>query len=353
MKSPALKYSAIALITVGLFYLAFRGQNIQESLAAIEHARILPLLGGLLLMFLSHAVRAYRWQIVLRPLKTRTSFWRAFKATIAGYGMNNLIPRSGEIVRPYLMSRGEGMPFAGVLASVVIERLADVVALSILIAFSFLTFQSRLTSAFPMLSGSTIPILAVMVVLLVGFVLMFFSERRTAQFIRLFVRRLPHRVAGKIEKIALDFSRGLQGLDRRAALPLIVGTTGIWLLYGISMFVSLQGFDDPAMSNISISGAFLLLTLSGIAFTIPTPGASGTYHFFISQGLAHIFGVPRDIALAFAIVTHALTYATLTLFGIGILFREGISLGTARDLKPQEENVLDANNSRMMAESHG
>jgi glycosyltransferase 2 family protein len=347
---PALKYSAIAVVTAALFYLAFRGQNVGESLAAAERARIWPLLAGLLLMYLSHAVRAYRWQIVLRPVKARTSFWRALKATIAGYGMNNLIPRSGEIVRPYLMSRGEKMPFAGVLASVVIERLADVIALAILIAFSFLMFQSRLTAAFPMLSGSTVPILAAMVLVLILFVLMFFSERRTAQFIRIFVRRLPERFAGKIETIALDFSRGLQGLDRRAALPLILGTVGIWLLYGISMYVSLQSFSDMAMSNISLSGAFLLLTLSGIAFTIPTPGASGTYHFFISQGLARIFGVPPDIALAYAIVTHAMTYASITLFGIVILFREGISFGSARDIKPEDATIP---NTSMMVESHG
>src|SRR5438270_520468 len=103
MKNSALKYIAISLITLGLLYLAFRGQDMSKSMDAMSNAHFLLLLGGILLMFLSHALRAFRWQIVLRPLKQTISFWLAFKATIAGYGMNNLIPRSGEIVRPYLM----------------------------------------------------------------------------------------------------------------------------------------------------------------------------------------------------------------------------------------------------------
>src|SRR3954467_4792136 len=119
MKHPALKYIVAALLTIGLLYLAFRGQNLGEAMAAIEHVRWFPLIVGVALMFVSHAIRAVRWQIVLRPLKAQTSFWSAFSSTIAGYGMNNIIPRSGELVRPYLMARSEKMTMAGVLASVV------------------------------------------------------------------------------------------------------------------------------------------------------------------------------------------------------------------------------------------
>jgi len=300
-------------------------------LRAIGEAHVLPLLGGVIIMFLSHAVRAFRWQIVLRPLKRRTSFWRAFRATIAGYGMNNLIPRSGEIVRPYLMSRGEDIPMAGALASVVVERLADVLALAVLMIYSLWAYGSRLTSVFPMFSGSAIVILALMLAALILFILMFFSERRTRRFVDIFVKRLPSRLALRMEKIAVDFSHGLRGLDRSAIVPLVIGTAGIWLLYGVSMFVSLQGFD--AAKTLTFGDACLLLTLSGIAYTIPTPGGTGSYHALIKTGLAMIFGVPASIALAYAIATHALSYITTTLSGLGVLVAEGVSIGAARKLK--------------------
>lgn len=331
MKNRAFQYVAIGLATIALLYFAFRGQNPADAFATIAKANVLPLLIGVLLMFVSHAVRAYRWQIVLRPLKEKTSFWLAYRATLAGYGMNNLIPRSGELVRPYIMSRGEHIPMAGALASVVVERLADVIALALLMLFSLLTYGARLTTAFPFLTGSAIWMLAIMVAALVGFILMFFSERRTSQFVRIFVKRLPAGIAAKIEKIALEFSVGLRGLDRSSIAPLSIGTIGIWLIYGVSMYISLGGFSE--LSSLTLGDAFLLLTLSGIAYTIPTPGATGSYHALIKTGLVIVFGVPASAALGYAIATHALSFVTITLSGMTMVVIEGVSFGAAKNLK--------------------
>jgi uncharacterized protein (TIRG00374 family) len=328
-----LKYTAIAALAAGLLYLAFRGQDMGATMAAIGHANIWPLLAGIVIMFLSHGVRALRWQIVLRPLKRRTSSWLAFKATIAGYGMNNLIPRSGEIVRPYIMSRGESIPMAGTLASVIVERLTDVLALAALIVFSLLSFESRVTNVFPMFSGSILTILAIMLAVLAGFILIFFSERRTEQLVNIIARPLPEKIGLKIGTMGRDFSKGLRGLERGAILPLLIGTVGIWVLYGLSMYVSLQGFNDPAMSALTLRDAFLLLTLSGIAFTIPTPGGLGSYDALITTGLSMIFGVPPGIALAYAVATHALSYISTTVIGLAFLFTEGISFSSAKNLK--------------------
>ncbi len=333
MKSPALFYFLVAVATAGLLFLAFRGEDLGASMHAMESARVAPLLGGILIMFLSHGMRAFRWQIVLRPLKRKTNFWLAFKSTIAGYAMNNLIPRSGELVRPYMMARGEEIPMAGTLASVVVERLTDVLALAALIVFSLLSFEHRVTNVFPMFSGDVITILAVMLAVLAGFILLFFSERRTEQFLSILIRLVPVKIGGRIAKMGRDFSRGLRGLERRTIVPLLLGTVGIWVLYGISMFVSLRGFNTPAMNVLTLRDAFLLLTLSGIAFTIPTPGGTGSYHALITTGLSMIFGVPPVIALAYAVATHALSYISITLVGLLFLLREGISFRSARGLK--------------------
>jgi len=337
VKSSALKYLAIAIATLGLLYLAFRGQNLGAALAAAGHARVWPLVAGILIMFLSHGVRALRWQIVLRPLKKRTSTWLAFKATIAGYAMNNLIPRSGEIVRPYIMARGESIPMAGTLASVIVERLTDVLALAALIIFSLLSFRTRVTNVFPMFSGSILTVLAIMLAVLAGFILVFFSERRTEQLLGILARPFPERIGSKIGRMGRDFSRGLRGLERGAILPLLLGTVGIWVLYGLSMYVSLQGFNNPAMSALTLRDAFLLLTLSGIAFTIPTPGGLGSYDALITTGLSMIFGVPPGIALAYAVATHALSYISTTVIGLAFLLTEGISFSSAKNLKNSEQ----------------
>lgn len=339
MKKQVISYSIAFVLTAALLYFAFRGLDLQAGIAAIAGARVLPLIGGVVLMLVSHLVRAYRWQVLLRPLKKKTSFSRAVRATIAGYGANNLIPRSGEILRPYMMSKGEGMPLAGVLATVVVERLSDVIALALLIVFSLIVLQDKLFAVFPTLSSMAVPLLGLVLIGLAVFVAIFFSERRTARFAALVARVLPERIGSKVKSIAADFSRGLRGLDRQAVLPLIVGTAGIWILYGISMYVSLQGFTDASMASVDLRGAFVLLTLSGISFTIPTPGATGTYHFFISQGLAQLFGVPLQIALAYALLTHLVSFTVMTVLGVIFLFREGLSFASLRTAKVAEEHV--------------
>jgi uncharacterized protein (TIRG00374 family) len=238
-----------------------------------------------------------------------------------------------------MMSKGEEMPLAGVLASVVVERLSDVIALALLIVFSLIVVQDKLFAVFPTLASMAVPLLGVVLAGLVVFVAIFFNERRTAAFASTVAKILPASIGDKVKSIAADFSRGLRGLDRQAVLPLIIGTAGIWILYGISMYVSLQGFTDPAIASIDLRGAFVLLTLSGISFTIPTPGATGTYHFFISQGLAQLFGVPLQIALAYALLTHLLSFTVMTVLGVIFLFREGLSFASLKKAKVAEEHI--------------
>jgi len=84
---------------------------------------------------LAHFVRGWRWQFLLRPIKERTSLWIAFKAVMAGYAMNNVIPRAGELIRPAMASVEENMPFAGTLATIIVERIFDVIALGLLLFF--------------------------------------------------------------------------------------------------------------------------------------------------------------------------------------------------------------------------
>ena len=155
----------------------------------------------------------------------------------------------------------------------------------------------------------------------------------------LVTRPLPAKWRDKIIQMGRDFSLGIRGLERSAIVPLIVGTAGIWILYGISMYVSLQAFTEPSMAALTLRDAFLLLTLSGIAFTIPTPGGTGSYHALITTGLSMIFGVPASIALAYAVVTHILSYISITLVGLGFLLKEGISFGAAKNLQTSSTQI--------------
>ncbi|MGH7349784.1 MAG: lysylphosphatidylglycerol synthase transmembrane domain-containing protein, partial [Candidatus Rokuibacteriota bacterium] len=83
------------------------------------------------LNFASMWARAWRWSYLFPP-GTRPR--RLYRALLIGYMGNNLLPlRAGELVRVYVASR-HGPRFWTTLATVVVERVLDGLALGLIIA---------------------------------------------------------------------------------------------------------------------------------------------------------------------------------------------------------------------------
>src|SRR5947208_11367133 len=144
-----LKYLLALIITAGALYLAFRGQDFEAIGKELSHTSFWALGLSVLFQITAHFVRGWRWQFLLRPIKEKTNLFIAFKAVMAGYAMNNVIPRSGELIRPAMASVEENMPFAGTLATIIVERIFDIIALGLLFVFSLFSFEKEFTTAFP------------------------------------------------------------------------------------------------------------------------------------------------------------------------------------------------------------
>jgi uncharacterized protein (TIRG00374 family) len=171
-----LKYFLAFVITAGALYLAFRGQDFPAIAVELSRTSFWAIGLSVLFQVLAHFVRGWRWQFLLRPIKEKTSLYIAFKAVMAGYAMNNVIPRSGEIIRPALASSQEKMPFAGTFATIIVERIFDVIALGLLFVFSLFNYEKEFKSAFPDLAGAAIPLLVVISIGLIIFVAVFISR---------------------------------------------------------------------------------------------------------------------------------------------------------------------------------
>src|SRR5262245_56907682 len=91
-------------------------------------------------MFLNLAIRALRWQYLLEPLGA-ASFSNAFRATAVGFAASAVLPaRAGEVIRPYFLARQEDMSATGAFATVILERLLDLVTVLILLAVFVVAF---------------------------------------------------------------------------------------------------------------------------------------------------------------------------------------------------------------------
>ncbi|MDP4219788.1 MAG: lysylphosphatidylglycerol synthase transmembrane domain-containing protein [Bacteroidota bacterium] len=325
-----LKYFLAFIITAGALYLAFRGQDFDAIGRELSRTSIWALVLSALFQILAHFVRGWRWQFLLRPVKEKTGLFTAFKAVMAGYAMNNVIPRSGELIRPAMASVEEKMPFAGTLATIIVERIFDVIALGLLFVFSFFSYEKEFQSAFPDLAGAKLPLLIIISAGLIVFVAIFVSKGISRFFLGLIHKIFPKKLADPLARAFETFTSGLHGLKRDTALPIILGTVGVWACYTASTFCGIYAIPGSGIEAIGLKGAIVLLALAGIAITIPTPGGTGTYHYFISQALILFFGISPSTAVAFATVTHASNYIVITVIGLFFMFSAGVSLKTAK-----------------------
>src|SRR5205085_7390060 len=91
---------------------------------------------------------AWRWQYLLAPMGT-PSFSNAFQATAVGFAASAVLPaRAGEVIRPYFLSRRERRPSlsaTSAFATIILERLLDMLAVLVLLAIYVVFFQPAVT----------------------------------------------------------------------------------------------------------------------------------------------------------------------------------------------------------------
>ncbi len=96
----------IAISIAGLWY-AFRGMNFSELIDHLSQTNFSFILLAMGIIVVSVALRAYRWQLMLKPIQTIT-FNPLFASTMIGYFGNSVLPfRLGELLRAYSISRKE------------------------------------------------------------------------------------------------------------------------------------------------------------------------------------------------------------------------------------------------------
>ena len=88
-----------ALVTVVCLYFAFRGIDFANTMTALREANYWWSIPVVLVSVFSIWLRAYRWKLMLEPIR-HVPLGKAYSATMIGFMANNIYPaRLGEIVR--------------------------------------------------------------------------------------------------------------------------------------------------------------------------------------------------------------------------------------------------------------
>jgi len=125
------------LISIVAIYFSLIGINWSELPLAFSRMKLAYAIFIIPFFYLIFFIRAYRWKIIL-PESSQQSLEDVFDATILGFFATNILPlRAGEFIRPWLYSKWSNLKMLTCLASVIVERVFDVLALMLILGISF------------------------------------------------------------------------------------------------------------------------------------------------------------------------------------------------------------------------
>jgi len=260
-------------------------------------------------------MRGVVWRTLLQE---GASFSQVFFTLNEGYLLNNVLPfRLGEVGRGFLLSRKAGLPFWGVISSILIERALDVaVAVGLLgVTLPFVVGASWARQAALGAGGVILVILIILYILALkrDAAMGFFEQlgRRWSIITRLGGNAIPSFLTGL--EILTDVSRFLRA---------IAWITFNWGVGIIQYYVIMRAFFPEA----KLLWASFCLGVAALGIAAPsTPGAVGVFELIIVSAMS-IFSSDSSAALAFAVILHIEQYLITGLIGAYALARDGETL---------------------------
>lgn len=314
------------LVSLVFLYLAFRGQDLDQIWDAIRSANYVWLIPALVVYFLGVAVRAVRWEYLLRPLQHIRAD-RLFPIVTIGYMANNVLPlRTGELVRAYALSNRYHVRKSGALATIAVERLFD--GLTMLLFILIASLSVALTGDLATVAELGALLFAVLTGLLL--IVVFAPAMRNRLLERLF-GWLPDRVSTRLAPMAEAFIAGLGILRRRHELISVTLTSILaWLLEASVYLMVAQAFDI----HFSPLAALMVTAVTNLATLVPSsPGYVGAFEYGVVLVVSGALGFSQGLALSYALVVHATLYLPVTLLGFVFWWRESLSWSDVQETK--------------------
>ncbi|MBE0643831.1 MAG: flippase-like domain-containing protein [Bacteroidetes bacterium] len=292
---------------------------------------------------LSHYVRAVRWKVILERIHPNVRTGNLFAGVMIGYFMNNLIPRSGELVRPWFTAQEEkDTTYSSLLGSIIVERFIDTVALLIMIAVILLVDQHLFDGFEEVGVNAAVVRPIIYMAIILGIVFILIAPSKVGLWVAETASRPLDWLAQHtgITKFAsfragvLDMFRKLQlgfGAIRTARQVLLVTLhTGLlYFLYLIPLWIMFNAFPSGANPEATLFAAVEIWAITAMGYAIaPTPGAFGVFHVTARIALMKFVNFTEADAVAYATLTHFVNYLVPIVFGIYFLVTRNLSVGS-------------------------
>ena len=336
--SSRLRTGLVLLLTIGLLAYFLHGVDLRAVWAETRRADGPSLVFAIGLVLATYALRALRWQYLLAPIG-RTHFMNAYRTTVIGFAASFLLPaRAGEVLRPYLLARREQLSPTAAFATIILERLLDLVTVLLLFGLFVVLVDPASLSGDPSMyarvkMGGLMAAGASIVGLGVLFALAGHPERLGRWALKV-ERVLPARLARAVAGFVETFAQGLAVMRQPGRLLVsLLLSFPLWLSIAAGIWITSRAFH----MTFGYLGSFLVMTLLVVGVAVPTPGQVGGFHTMYRIAVVTFFGVPETTAVGAAIVLHAVSFVPVTLLGLVFMAREGLSLGRMREITAREQ----------------
>ncbi|MBL26628.1 MAG: hypothetical protein CMM50_03630 [Rhodospirillaceae bacterium] len=301
-------YAVSVLCIVGLsFQVDFR--DVWRELGTVD---VPAVMGAMALTAGCYVCFGLRWRLLL-DCAGRLSNFQTFAYLVYGLMLNAVLPlRSGDVLRAFLAGRACRGGTMGAVASIVVERMADVMTM-LAVALGLWAFGD-----IPALVRQPLAYVAV-VVFLGALVLVAVARYGNDALDALHGGEAPgrRRLWSAVVTRLHIFTRALVLVNangrldlRRYAGTIALGLLG-WTSFAAATIAVVSAFDIAA----PVSVGLLLVVVTNLGAAVPSsPGAIGVYHA-IGTAVLSAIGLDRDLALSVTTVSHAVT--VLVQVGLG------------------------------------
>jgi len=313
----------VLISVIGLYY-AFRQINFWELWISIKNVNFILVILAIVILLLSNVIRAWRWQILVKPIKD-VSFEPAFSSIMIGYFGNSVLPfRMGEFLRAFVVADKTSLTASTAFGTIVIERILDFIGLSTVILL--------IMTVYPLASVGGSIIIGVIGLSLTAFIFIFlFGGFKSSLLVKIEKSSLLR--IGLLHKILLFIKNFLDGATTIRATNklgiILLYTLIIWIMYYCSTYLATIAIGI----ELEWFGFGVLLISTTLAISIPAaPGYIGTYHAAAVYILTNLFDVGRSNAQAAAIILHAVGTIPIVIIGAGYFLNSSLNF---KDIKDQ------------------
>lgn len=298
--------------------LAAREISIEDLETAVSVARWEWVALAMGVVVASSSLKAVRWRVLFFP--RRIPLGRTWSVFMIGQMLNILLPaRAGEVGRIYLIGDEDAVSHASALSTVVVEKVVDLVMLTLAFLIVALWLATTATRFPDWLEDAGMGLVLLAVMGLAAILLLARLGHRIWRLLRRALKPAPPRWIALADSAAEQAISALGSLQHsQARIQIWSWSILIWLLMALTNALVFSAFDLELSPYVAL---LLLVVLMGGVALPPLPGNLGVFVFLCILVLS-LFDVNRETALIYGITLQIVAFLPLIAIGLACMFWE-------------------------------